>query len=161
MKKEILLLFIVNIGSALGYSLIAPLFPLMAIEKGLTETMIGLIISCFAIFNTIITPFSQNIFKRYGKRNTLLIGLILQVRYYLYQIGIMYIVLCIFGIYRFIFLFHEYFFYLKNNPWMFYSSHFNIKYKLRFNEVYSLGIVYVNNENIIMTLGFLETGWSI
>lgn len=79
MKKEIIILFLANVGSAIGYSLIAPLFPLVAIQKGLTESMIGFIIASFAISNSIITPLGNNIFKLYGKRNILFLALFTEV----------------------------------------------------------------------------------
>jgi len=79
MRKEIILLFLVNIGSAVGYSLIAPLFPSIAIERGLNESIIGVIIASFAISNSLITPFSQKIFMKFGKKKIFFLGLFVEV----------------------------------------------------------------------------------
>lgn len=83
MRKEIILLFLVNIGSAVGYSLIAPLYPSIAIKNGLSESIIGLIIASFAISNSLITPFCQKIFMTYGKKRIFFIGLFTEVKSYL------------------------------------------------------------------------------
>jgi predicted MFS family arabinose efflux permease len=67
-NKEIFLLFVVNIISGVGYSLVAPLYPSIAFKRGLTEFVIGIIISIFAIANLFITPFAHLFFKRFGKK---------------------------------------------------------------------------------------------
>lgn len=51
-------LFFMNMLSGTGYSILSPLFPSLAIKKGITETMIGLVISIFDLSNTIITAFT-------------------------------------------------------------------------------------------------------
>ena len=77
----IFLLVIVNIISGVGYSLCAPLFPIIALEKGITESTIGLIISAYPISNLLITPFGSKIFKLIGKGNVFLLAIILEVNY--------------------------------------------------------------------------------
>lgn len=79
MKKEIILLFTINILSAIGYSLIAPLYPSIAIKKGLSEYAIGIIFSCFSISNIIFIPLSPKFIKHYGRRQLLYIALITEV----------------------------------------------------------------------------------
>lgn len=82
MKKEILLFFLVIVGSSSGYSLVAPLFPSIAIKRGITESMIGLIIGCFAFSNALIIPFCQQIFQKFRKRNIFLFCLIFEVLFF-------------------------------------------------------------------------------
>ena len=69
MKKEIIALFFINTLSAIGYSLIAPLYPPLARERGLKDYTVGFIISLFAITNFIVTPFSPHIISKYGRKN--------------------------------------------------------------------------------------------
>lgn len=80
MKTEIILLFLVNIGSAIGYSLIAPLFPSIALERGISEALIGTIMASFAVSNVIITPFYRYIFNFFGKKTSFFLGLFLEVK---------------------------------------------------------------------------------
>ena len=51
-----IILFSINLLSALGYSLIAPLYPSIAKEKGVDENEIGIVFSFFAISNLIALP---------------------------------------------------------------------------------------------------------
>ena len=57
MKKDIVFLFVINVCSAVGYSLIAPLYPALAKERGYGEHLCGIIIAMFAISNFFFTPF--------------------------------------------------------------------------------------------------------
>jgi MFS family permease len=79
MKREIVLLFLVNFGSAIGYSLVAPLFPSIALERGISEETIGKIMASFAISNVLITPFYSKIFNIIGKKRVFYIGLFIEV----------------------------------------------------------------------------------
>jgi len=81
MQKEIIVLFIINVLSAIGYSLIAPLFPLVAMERGVTEFIIGFIFSCFAISNVITIPMTPHLIKMFGRINLMYFSLILEVYY--------------------------------------------------------------------------------
>jgi len=79
MKNEIILLFMINVLSAVGYSLIAPLFPSIAINKGVSEFTIGLTFSCFAISNVITIPLTPQLIKKYGRINLMYFSLFLEV----------------------------------------------------------------------------------
>jgi len=79
MNRQIILLFLMNIVTAVGYSLISTLFPPIAIKKGLNESHIGLIISLFSFSHSLIIPFSQKIFNVYGKRKIFFISLLSEV----------------------------------------------------------------------------------
>jgi MFS family permease len=89
MKKELIVLFSINVLSAIGYSLIAPLYPPVAAERGVKEYMVGLIISLFAITNFIVTPFSPQIISKYGRRKVFYFAMTLEVYNY-NNLGFMY-----------------------------------------------------------------------
>ncbi len=95
MTKEIILLFIINSLSAIGYSLIAPLYPSIAKERGLKEHIIGLSMSLFAISNFIATPSCPKFIGKYGKKRMFYIAMSIEVQKN--KKGFMYIYLCIFG----------------------------------------------------------------
>ena len=80
-QKEIILLFILNLISGTGYSLVAPLYPSIALERGISEFLIGIIISVFAFSNLLTTPFVHKIFKMYGKKNILIYTVSTEVIY--------------------------------------------------------------------------------
>ena len=50
------ILFLINTISGMGYSIIAPLFPLLNKNHGINEELIGWMISTYSITSTIITP---------------------------------------------------------------------------------------------------------
>jgi MFS family permease len=79
MTKEIWLLFIINTLSAVGYSLVAPLYPLIAFERGLKEHIIGLIIALFAISNFLSTPIVPKYISKHGKNNMFYLAMTLEV----------------------------------------------------------------------------------
>jgi predicted MFS family arabinose efflux permease len=79
MVKSIVVLGMINALTGVGYSLIAPLYPLLAIEKNIKEDIIGVIISIFAVSTIICSPFIPNIINRYGKRTILENSIMIQV----------------------------------------------------------------------------------
>ncbi len=81
MKFEIIVLFIINLVSGAGYSLVSPLFPSMAKKIGLSDSTIGFIISSYAIANLIATPFSRKFFYYFGKKNVLFYAVVIEVNY--------------------------------------------------------------------------------
>ena len=60
-----------NTFSGMGYSILAPLFPSLGTKQGLTESLIGTIISIFALSNTLITPFTPYLCKKFSRINLL------------------------------------------------------------------------------------------
>jgi len=80
MNREIFLLFFVNIISGIGYSLVAPLFPSIALKRSLSEFTIGFIISLYAIANLIVTPFTDKFFKKFGKKNVFFCSILGEVK---------------------------------------------------------------------------------
>jgi MFS family permease len=79
MKKEVIFLFIINVFSAIGYSLIAPLYPALAEERGLGEDICGLVISMFAVSDFLFTPFCPAIIQKVGRKKIFYLAMILEV----------------------------------------------------------------------------------
>ena len=67
MKKALVLLFCMNMFSGTGYSIVAPLFPILESDYSITEATLGLIIGTFAIASTILTPFVPFLCKRFSR----------------------------------------------------------------------------------------------
>ena len=61
--KAITLLFFMNMFSGMGYSIVAPLFPTLGEKYNISESLLGWIISTYAISNSIITPFIPSLCK--------------------------------------------------------------------------------------------------
>ena len=67
MKKSIILLICMNMFSAMGYSIVAPLFPVLGKDFSISEALLGWIISTYAITNCITTPFVPKLCKRFSR----------------------------------------------------------------------------------------------
>ena len=104
-----LILFILNMFSGMGFSILPPLFPSLATKNGLSESLIGWIIGIFALSSTIIalfTPFLIKKFKRikllyfstfFEATSTLLYSLIIFINSFHLIIIIMFIIRIIHG----------------------------------------------------------------
>jgi len=79
-KEVIFLLFMIMLLSGIGYSLMNPFYPSVATSKGLTESVIGLIFSCFAISSVIAIPIITYLIKKFGRMELLYFSLILEVK---------------------------------------------------------------------------------
>ena len=79
MKKELILLLFINICSAIGYSLIAPLYSSEAIKRGIKEDICGFIISIFAFANFCATPFCPFLISKYGRKRIFYIACVMEV----------------------------------------------------------------------------------
>ena len=53
--------------SAMGYSIVAPLFPVLGKDFSISEALLGWIISTYAITNCITTPFIPKLCKRFSR----------------------------------------------------------------------------------------------
>ena len=69
MNHQVLLLFCINLFSAMGYSLIAPLYPTLGEERHINEEVLGWIISVYALFNFLVTPFTPYLSNKFGRKN--------------------------------------------------------------------------------------------
>ena len=63
----ITILLFLNILNAMGYSLIAPLFPILGRESGFNDALIGWIISSYSVANTLVTPFIPSLCQKYTR----------------------------------------------------------------------------------------------
>jgi MFS family permease len=79
MKNQIVFLFIVNVLSAIGYSLLAPLYPFIALQKNVSETTIGLVFSCFSFANVITITLTPKYIQIFGRRALFYFGIIIEV----------------------------------------------------------------------------------
>lgn len=80
MKKNILRLFVIVTLISIGYSLIAPLFPFIALSKEVHEGTVGLIFSSYAASNIIIIPLINNLIEVFGRKGLCFIGITICVR---------------------------------------------------------------------------------
>ena len=74
MRKPQYVLFFMNMFSGMAYSIIAPLFPSVADKLGVSEEILGYIISTCALSSFCISPFVPKIIQRFGRINMLYIG---------------------------------------------------------------------------------------
>ncbi len=70
--KITIIFFLMNTFSGMGYSVLAPLFPSLATKLGLTESLIGSIISIYALSNILITPFTPYLNKKFSRISTII-----------------------------------------------------------------------------------------
>ncbi|MCQ2820301.1 MAG: MFS transporter [archaeon] len=78
MKKEQFLLCIINALAAMGYSLIAPLFPPLCKEKGISNLTCSIIIAIISVAEIVVALYSPLIISKVGRRKIFFICLILQ-----------------------------------------------------------------------------------
>ena len=71
MNKEVLILFLLNMLSGVGYSIIAPLFPILGQKNSISEALLGWMISFYALSDFFTTPFIPKIIKKLGRKNLL------------------------------------------------------------------------------------------
>ena len=101
--------FFMNMFSGMGFSILAPLFPSMALKHGLSESLIGWILGIFAFSSTCISPFTPSLIKKFSRikllyfstfceaTSTLLYGLIGFINSYYGLLFFMFIIRIIHG----------------------------------------------------------------
>jgi len=72
MKKEYLIIFIIQITETLGFSLILPLLPFYAQSLGATPFQIGLILTSFSLCQFISSPILGHLSDHYGRKPLLI-----------------------------------------------------------------------------------------
>lgn len=77
-KHKIYILLLFAIYSEIGYSLLAPLYPMEAKERGVNTTMLGIIFASFGLSNFVFTILTPNLIKKKGKKYLLYLSLILE-----------------------------------------------------------------------------------
>ena len=93
MNYQILILFIINSFDSMGYSLIAPLFPIIGENINISESLLGWIIAVNSLANFSITPFAPQLIQKIGRFK------IFYISSFIYYLNILQIL-------HFLFLFH-------------------------------------------------------
>lgn len=87
MRIEIKITFTLAILCLIGNSLTNAYFAPLAIEKGVSESVVGLMIAIFSLIIIIVTPFYSTIIIKVGRKRMFLISLFLQVKTSLFTIS--------------------------------------------------------------------------
>jgi MFS family permease len=80
MLNQLSLLFILNLMSAVGYSLLAPLYPSLAAKRNINDFTIGIIFSTFAFSNVGAISIAPKLINIFGRRYLLYTGIAIEVR---------------------------------------------------------------------------------
>ena len=145
MNKKIILLFIINSFVSMGYSIIAPLFPVLGRKISLSENVLGWIISLYSLADFAITPFTLQLIFKLGRKNL----------FYLTNITL---AISIFSYGLLIYV---------NNYYIFLLISFTLRLihgmsgGIVSTLIYSLGVSLSSAEEIVTTLGYLEIAWSL
>ena len=145
MNKKIILLLIINSFISMGYSIIAPLFPVMGKKNSLSENVLGWIISFYSLADFIITPFTPQLIFKFGRKYLFYLTNIIQA-----------IAICIYGLLIYV-----------NNYYFFLFITFTVRIihgmsgGIVSTLIYSIGVSLSSNEEIVTTLGYLEIAWSL
>ena len=126
----------------MGYSIVAPLFPILGKENGLNDALIGLIISAYAITNTITTPFIPFLVQKFTRLKLLYLSTFL-------------VATCTF-LYAFLYFISSFYLLIISAIILRIINGFSsgIVYTL----VYSLTISLSEKEHLQKSLGYLELG---
>ena len=145
MNTQILILFIINTFISMGYSLIAPLFPILGKNFTISETLLGCIISIYSFSNFTITPFSPQIILKIGRLKIFYISTIIQA-----------LSIILYGLFKYISNF-SFFIFISFTIRIIHGFAAGITSTL----LYSLGVSLSLPEEITISLGYLEIAWSI
>lgn len=74
LSKEQATILLIMITETLGFSLILPFLPFFAMEFGASVFQIGLIVSCFSLFQFFSAPILGRLSDRFGRKRLLLIA---------------------------------------------------------------------------------------
>lgn len=74
----VILICTVNLLSNSAYSSIAPFYPNEAISKGVDESMLGFVFSCYSLAMFVFSPFFKSMLDKWGSKKVLMLGLITQ-----------------------------------------------------------------------------------
>ena len=145
MNSYIILLTILNLLSATGYSIIAPLLPIISSEHQISETISGLIFSSYSIANIIIIPFIPNIFNKIPKKLSFQLSALIES-----------ITAMIFGC----------LYYIENKNLFIFISFFNrfiqgIAAAITAILIYSLAVTFSQKREIKKNIAMVEIGYSL
>ena len=145
MNSKILLFFILNVFLSIGYSLIAPLFPVLGEKLTLSQNILGLIISAYSMTNFLITPFVPQLVRIIGRKKIFYISNIIEA-----------LAIIIYGLMIYV-----------NNYYVFIFITFTVRLihgiggGIAATLLYSLGTSFSSPEEIVTNLGYLEIAWSL
>ena len=71
-KKELIIIFIIQITEVLGFSLILPFLPFYAEDLGASPFVVGLILTSFSLFQFISAPIMGRLSDHYGRKPLLI-----------------------------------------------------------------------------------------
>jgi DHA1 family tetracycline resistance protein-like MFS transporter len=74
LDKRILIIFLIMFTEVLGFSMVAPVIPFLALSLGLNVLQIGLILSIFSLCQFFASPVTGKLSDRYGRRPLLIVS---------------------------------------------------------------------------------------
>lgn len=74
LDKRILIIFLIMFTEVLGFSMVAPVIPFLALSLGLNELEIGLILSIFSLCQLFASPITGKLSDRYGRKPLLILS---------------------------------------------------------------------------------------
>ena len=72
LKKEYLVIFLIQVTEVLGFSLILPFLPLFAQDMGASPLIIGLLLTTFSFFQFLTSPILGKLSDHYGRKPLLI-----------------------------------------------------------------------------------------
>ena len=75
-SKKMFIIILFAIFSQIGYSLLAPLYPFLAEERGISSSLVGIIFSSFAISNFLLTILTPLLSEICGRKNLLILAIL-------------------------------------------------------------------------------------
>ncbi len=72
LKKEYLIIFLIQVTEVLGFSLILPFLPLFAQDMGASPIVIGLLLTTFSFFQFLTSPILGKLSDHYGRKPLLI-----------------------------------------------------------------------------------------
>lgn len=74
LDKRILIIFLIMFTEVLGFSMVAPVIPFLALSLGLNVLQIGLILSIFSLCQFFASPVTGKLSDRYGRKPLLIVS---------------------------------------------------------------------------------------
>ena len=145
MNYQILILFIINSFNSMGYSLIAPLFPIIGENIHISESLLGWIIAVNSLANFSITPFAPQLIQKIGRFK------IFYISSFIYSFSVI-----SYGLFKYITNF-TFFIFISFSIRILHGMATGIISTV----IYSLGVSLSKPEELTTSLGYLEVAWSL
>lgn len=81
-NKKVFILFLVNVTTAVFYSMPIPMYPTLAYKRGVDESLVGLIFAIYSVANLVIIPYTNYLIENLGRIKLLLILTLIKVSIY-------------------------------------------------------------------------------